>query len=185
MPQAPIQAVLKIAGNLDISSPSLISDLRSKISCFPADNLQSKQHRTAFETKGTELWNHATRHHRTSAAAGESSNDGDGKTKIALLRVFAFGMLDSAAQSRNGGMKRAETCVRMLKVAFKCIKACLEAGELEFAAKVAQRAAWWIDEGVGVVDEEVGMRLGGQYLLWRLALVSSLSFFLALVVACL
>jgi hypothetical protein len=170
MPQAPNSTLLDFATNLDVSSPTLIPDLRTKIPSFPADNILSK--RSEFEARGTELWNLATRRNRAVAESEESS--GEEKTKVALLRVFAFGMLDSAAKSRNSTTKRAATCVRMLKVAFKSMKACIEVGELEFAGKVAQRAAWWLDEGEAVLPEDLRMKLGGEYYVWRMALVSTM-----------
>jgi hypothetical protein len=169
MPQAPIPAILKFVNNIDLSSPSLIPDLRTKIPSFPAENISPNQHST-FETTVTKLWNLATRQSR---AVREGDISDDEKTKLALLRAFAFGMLDSVGHSRNNKMKKGETCVRMLKVAFKCMKSCIDAGELDFASKVAQRAVWWIDQGEEVMPEDLKTKLNGEYFLWRMTLVSA------------
>jgi hypothetical protein len=168
MTQTSVSTILKFAEQLDISSPTLIPDLRTKIPFFPRDNIQSKQ-RTAFETKGTDIWNIATRHSRDLDDGDEHSREEF--TKIALLRVYAFGMLESAATSKTKKPKKGETCTRMLKVAFKCIKACVDAQELDFAGKVASRAAEWLDIGEEVLSDEMRKKLGGEYFVWRVALV--------------
>lgn len=169
MTQSPISTILNFANSIDLSSPTLIPDLRTKIPFFPAENIQSK-HRNVFENKGTDLWNLATRLNRN-IHDDDKSND-EQTTKIALLRVFAFGMLDSAASSRTKMAKQEQTCVRMVKVAFKCIKACVDAGELDFASKVASRAAGWLSEGEEVLQDHLRKKLGGEYFVWRMALVS-------------
>lgn len=168
MAQTSVSTILKLAEHVDISSPTLIPDLRTRIPFFPIDNIQNKQ-RTAFETKGTDIWNIATRHSRDIDDGNEHGLEEF--TKIALLRVYAFGMLESAAASKTKKTKKAETCTRMLKIAFKCIKACVDAQELDFAGKVASRAAEWLDIGEEVLSEEVRKKLGGEYFVWRVALV--------------
>ncbi|KIW01266.1 uncharacterized protein PV09_07305 [Verruconis gallopava] len=168
MPHAPIQSVLNFANEIEIGSPSLTPDLRTRISCLPAENIQPKQ-RAAFETRGTELWNIATRHSRELGVRNDAS-DQEG-TKNTLLRVFAFGMLDTAARSRNNQSKRLESCTRILKVAFKTMKACLRSGELDLASKVAQSAAFWVSESEGLMPEDLKLKMEAEYYIWRVALV--------------
>lgn len=161
---SPSQSVHKFASTLDLASPTLVPDLRAKIPLFPL-NITPAQ-RQAFETKGTDFWNAST---RLSRKDDVSETD---KSKICLLRVFAFHLLDSAAQSRIKKNKNCDTPVRMLKAAFKSLKACIESGELEFAGKIAQRATAWLDEEG--IPEDTKSRLGGEYFVWRMALVRAI-----------
>lgn len=160
---SPSQSIHKFASTLDPASLTLIPDLRAKIPLFPL-NITPAQ-RQAFEAKGTDFWNASTRLSR------EDDVSEIDKSRICLLRVFAFHLLDSAAQNRIKKNKSCETPVRMLKAAFKSLKACIESGELEFAGKIAQRAAAWLDEDG--MPEDTKSRLGGEYFVWRMALVRS------------
>ena len=171
MAQSPISSITKLANNIDLSSDTLVQDLRARIPFFPIENLPSK-HRAGFETKGTELWNLATRFHRDNDA--QDKGNADRSAKVALLRVFAFSMLNDAATSRMRKVKQEATCSRILKVAFKTIKACVDADELEFAGKVASRVAGWLDKGQDIIPEDEQKKLWGEYFVWRMALVCSL-----------
>ena len=168
MAQTSASTILKFAEGIAVSSPTLVPDLRTRIAFFPIDNIQSKQ-RAAFETKGTELWNLATRHSRD--IEDSEQQDLAEVTKNALLRVFAFGMLESVASIRTKKSQREETCMRILKIANRCMKACIEALELDFASKVASRAAEWLEMGKEVFAEDVRGKLEGDYLVWRMTLV--------------
>ena len=169
MAQSPISLIIDFAGQVELSSPKLVSDLRTKISFFPVESLPI-EHRSTFEKKGIDLWNRATRHSR--GLDEKTASLHDEVTKVALLHVFAFGMLDSVALSSIRKKKREETCVRILNVAFKCIKDCIEAEELGFASKVASRAADWLDNGESVLNAELGRQFSGEYFVCRVALVS-------------
>jgi hypothetical protein len=166
MAQPSLSKILKFADKLDISSSTLIPDLRTRIPIFPVNDLAAK-YRESFETKGTDLWNIATRHSRR--VEDEDASESAEITKIALLRVFAFGLLDSVALTKSRKKNREESFVRILKVALKCVKACVQADELDFAGKVAARAAEWLDEVRGL---DLKKKLSAEYYVWRMALVS-------------
>ena len=172
MAQTPVPTILKFAESVRLTSPTLVADLRVRMSNFPVANVPAK-HRAAFETKGIELWNLATRHRRGLSTEGHS--DANELSKVALLRVYAFGMLESIAITRTKKNKREETCERTLKLAFKCIEACIEAKELEYAVRIGQSAADWLDEGADVLSHDAKRQLDGEYLVWRIALVSFIS----------
>lgn len=123
-----------------------------------------------LDSKGTELWNLATRLNR-------EPNADEYKRTLCLLRVFAFFLLDSGHNDRVGSLNN---CVRLLKVAFKSAKICLAQQELELGVKILERAAHYVD----VVDQQdksnssedapMCERLMAEYFILRTTLASSL-----------
>jgi hypothetical protein len=121
-----------------------------------------------FDAKGTELWNLSTRLNR--------SNEAYDKKTLCLLRVFSFNLLVSAHRKQS---KTSTNCVRLLKVAFKAAKFCLNAIEIERGVKVLERAATLVEELNGEFselareDEPVRERLVAEYYVLRTTLVHS------------
>jgi hypothetical protein len=119
-----------------------------------------------FDAKGTELWNLSTRLNRSS-----ETHD---KRHLCLLRVFAFNLLDSAHRKQR---KTKVNCVRLLKVAFKAAKFCLDGDEVELGVKILERAAAYVVElnseesQFTPEDEPVRGRLEAEYYVLRTTLV--------------
>lgn len=59
---------------------------------------------------------------------------------LAQLRVFAFGLLDSASGARDK-TSSCQDLERLLRIANKTIKFCLENGNTQASTKVLERAA--------------------------------------------
>jgi hypothetical protein len=101
--------------------------------------------RDELDKLGTELWNLSTRLRRD-----EPADNGNAKNEIAhknrticFLRNFAFLLLDSAAaQVKDRSQK---SCVRLMKVALKAARECINISELLAATKIMERAAEYQD----------------------------------------
>jgi hypothetical protein len=122
-----------------------------------------------LNSKGTELWNLSTRLSRSSEALD--------KRVLYLLRVFSFGLLDSAHLGRSIS---GANCVRLLKVAIKAAKLCLTGDALEHGVKVLERVASYLEElekgGDKLSTEDGATRemLKAEYFVLRTTLVSSM-----------
>ncbi|KAF2689190.1 SPO22-domain-containing protein [Lentithecium fluviatile CBS 122367] len=160
------------------SDTSLADDLEKQARALP---LQASSTVTAkreeLDRLGTELWNLSTRLRRNEPQTnGRSKEDATQRSRaICLLRVFSFLLLDSAGGQATKGRER-KTCIRLIKVALKAAKVCIESNELGSATKVLERAADYqeaLSKGV-VVDEaeevEVGDRLRVEYFAIRTTL---------------
>ncbi|KAF2804066.1 SPO22-domain-containing protein [Mytilinidion resinicola] len=179
-----IKALLTFADSISTrltSNPfdtTLATDLQAQITSLPlpaSSALNAK--RDELDKVGTELWNTSTRLKR------EESREGLGKKVLCLLRAFAFLLLESAA----AGLKRKGTAgadskdegavVRLMKVALKSSRVCLEAGMVDVCSKVMERAATLEEELAAEKDAETGpesdeanRRLRVEYLVLRSAL---------------
>jgi hypothetical protein len=157
---------------------TLATDLQTQINVLPlpassALNLK----RDELDKVGTALWNTSTRLKR------EENTDGSGKQVLCLLRVFAFLILESAAAGLKAKTEEwdQDAVVRLMKVALKSARVCLDAGMVELCAKAIERAAG-LEEALGVgkdrgVDTEVeqaNRKLKVEYFILRAALVSLL-----------
>lgn len=144
---------------------SLVADLQEHVQTLP---MQAPSARVAeFNTKGTELWNLSTRLSR--------SDDAPQQRLLYLLRAFAFGLLDCAQLRRSIS---SANCVRLLKVAFKAAKFCINSDALEHALKVLERVASYLEE-FDKIDEELSpedialrAKLKSEYHILRTTLVS-------------
>jgi hypothetical protein len=118
---------------------------------------------------GTDLWNLSTRLRREEAIAD--------RTPLYLLRVFAFLLLETAHHAHKG---TAQNCVRLLKVALRAVKGCLDCGLLEFAGKVLESAAYFEkslanpENRITPEDNAIHGRLSGEYYILRTMLVSNI-----------
>lgn len=122
---------------------TLVNDLQAHIRGLPfqsSSTIVTKQ--DELDKLGTELWNLSTRLSREGAKPnGKAKGDIVSRNlAICLLRAFSFLLLDSASglSSRNRG--RA-ACIRLMRVALKAAKVCIESNEFLVATKVLERAA--------------------------------------------
>ncbi|KAH8730487.1 meiosis protein SPO22/ZIP4 like-domain-containing protein [Phaeosphaeriaceae sp. PMI808] len=157
--------------------PSLVNDIQSHIRGLPfptSSTLTAKQNE--LDRLGTELWNLSTRLRRD-----ESPTDGKGKADTArkniaacILRVFSFLLLDSAAASAKGSQRKSS--IRLMKVALKAARACIDCSELVNATKILERAAEYQDtlsKGNNDAKEDenqVALRLQMEYFAVRTTL---------------
>jgi hypothetical protein len=157
---------------------SLVNDLQSQIRglpLLPSPTLTARQ--DELDRLGTELWNISTRLRRDDPASdGKTKADAPRKVLVAcLLRVFAFFLLDSAAvQARNHPRK---SCIRLMKVALKAARVCIERNEPNHATKILERAAEYQDvlgkdsDGTNDQEKELANRLRVEYFAVRTTLV--------------
>lgn len=101
---------------------------------------------------------------------------------MGLLRVFSFLLLDSAG-GQSVKSKERKNCIRLMKLALKAGRWCIENKAVDNATKVLVRAADY-QEVLGLEGEanegaeyELGERLCVEYYALRTALVSFVFFF--------
>jgi hypothetical protein len=110
----------------------------------------------------------------------------DGKAKeetshrnrsLCLLRAFSFLLLDSAAAQAKG--RTCKSCIRLMKVALKAARVCIDGSELSNATKILERAAEYQEilskasDGADDDEGEVARRLRLEYFAVRTTLVSN------------
>lgn len=93
-----------------------------------------------------------------------------------MLRVFACLLLATANDTASGW----QNGVRVLKVALKAARSCAKEVEVDWGTKMMERAAVYVaalEREKGTMGEEriVFERLGNEYLVMRVMLVSSIS----------
>jgi hypothetical protein len=142
---------------------------------MPSSTVLAK--RDELDKLGTELWNLSTRLRRDEPADnGNAKNETAHKKRtICLLRNFAFLLLDSAAaQAKDRPQK---SCVRLMKVALKAARECINISELLPATKIMERAAEYQDtmsketDGASRHEGEIAHRLRMEYFALRTMLV--------------
>lgn len=127
---------------------------------------------------GTELWNLSTRLRRTEVQPnGKTKEEVSGQNRsLCLLRVFSFLLLDSASGQASKGRERKNS-IRLLKVALKAAKVCIDNSELSGATKTLERAADYQEalskesDEESVEEYELGDSLRLEYFAVRTALV--------------
>ncbi|KAF2130996.1 SPO22-domain-containing protein [Dothidotthia symphoricarpi CBS 119687] len=128
-------------GNL--CDTSLIIDLQThiRVLLLPALSTATTKQEN-LDKLGGELWNLSTRLRRDeSTLDGKGNEEGARKSRVlCLVRVFAFLLLDSAGKQATKTLQR-KTCIRLMKVALKAARVCIDGNELENATKVLERAA--------------------------------------------
>lgn len=93
------------------------------------------------------------------------------KTLLCFLRAFSFLLLDSGQQITKSSVNN---CVRVLKVALKAAKFCLDGKEVDLCRRMLERAASYLAEGEkGETGEDavVHEKLKVEYYILRTALV--------------
>jgi hypothetical protein len=157
---------------------SLFSDIQTQIRglpLLPSSTLAAKQ--DELDTLGTELWNLSTRLRRDEPLTdGKSKNSATNKDlSICLLRTFAFLLLDSSAAQAKGRLRKS--CIRLMKVALKAARVCIENSEFSNATKILERAAEYQDilgkeaNGPDGDEGEAAHRLRMEYFAVRTTLV--------------
>jgi hypothetical protein len=161
---------------------SLSSDLQTQIRGLPllsSSTLTAKQ--DELDTLGTDLWNLSTRLRRDEplTSSGKSKDSAANKDRaICLLRTFAFLLLDSSVAQAKGRPRKS--CIRLLKVALKAARVCIEKKELSNATKILERAAEYQDvlsketNGSDGDEGEAAHRLRMEYFSVRTTLVGGL-----------
>lgn len=138
--------------------------------------------REELESHAIDLWNLATRSRRDGSQADvRVSGDVEYRNHaVGLLRVFSFLLLDSAG-GHSVKNKERKNCIRLMKLALKAGRWCIENKAVDNATKVLVRAADYL-EILGTEGEtndgaefELGERLCVEYFALRTALVSTVT----------
>lgn len=97
---------------------------------------------------GTELWNQATRLRRDTSVVNNRPKDSAANMTdiVPFLRAFAFLLLDSAVGRGPNNARQRKSCIRLMRVALKAARVCIEANELSIATDLLKLAAGY--EGV-------------------------------------
>lgn len=128
---------------------SLANDLQTHIRGLPLQpSTAGIAKQNELNEVGTDLWNRSTRLLRDEVIV-----EADGKAKeemtrrnraLCLLRAFSFLLLDSAGGHTAKRHKRS-SCIRLMKIALKAAKVCIDDMEFASATKVLERAADYQD----------------------------------------
>ncbi|KAK7533968.1 meiosis protein SPO22/ZIP4 like-domain-containing protein [Phyllosticta citribraziliensis] len=155
----------------NLAAPDLPQELQHHIDKFPLSQspaLASKA--DIFDRHATELWNFSTRILRDEPTSRDESR----RKLLCLIRVFAVLLLDSA-QTSGRAVKTLDNVIRVLRVALKAAKFCLEQGHLDACTKALERAAHWQDEFADQRQDldsdvrEIYDRLTAEYFVLRTA----------------
>ena len=118
-----------------------------------------------FDSHGIQIWNAATNilrdDARQSAPVSESRSTAH---FVALLRTFAFLLLDAAHLTLARHMQDPDQQTRTFKIANKACRFCLDTGELDLALRVLERSSDYVgaaEEALPIVQitDEVDGRL--------------------------
>jgi hypothetical protein len=157
---------------------SLVDEIQTQIRglpLLPSSTLTAKQ--PELDKLGTELWNLSTRLRRDEAATdGKAQERAVRRNRaLCLLRVFAFLVVDSASAHAKG--RTQKSCIRLMKVALKAARVCIDHKELMHATKALERAAEYQDVLSTETDcadgdeAEAARRLRLEYFAVRIMLV--------------
>jgi len=159
---------------------SLITDLGAEIRGLPLPaSCITGPRQGELDKLGTNLWNLSTRLRRDESSFNSKQNETIARKSraLCLLRAFAFLLLASASQPATHDRQR-KSCVRLMKIALKAAKVCIEGSELSAATKVMERAADYqeaLGQGESMAEEETtlvtGLRI--EYFVVRMALVGT------------
>lgn len=151
----------------DFTDPTLSAELASHIHTLPLTlPSAATSAQVELDAKGTELWNLSTRLKRR-------HDSGDTDT-LCVLRVFAFLLLDTGQPTDRAPF---QSRVRLLKVALKAARFCLDGKQTELCVKVLGRAAHYEEElakpdnQLSPEDVAIYARLRAEYFALRMALV--------------
>lgn len=158
---------------------TLVRDLNNQIRVLPLQVKSTVKH-GELDKLGTELWNLSTRLRHDETKSNEVTGDiVVSRTRaLCLLRAFSFLLLDSAGRQGTRSCPR-KSCIRLLKVALKAAKVCINGNELGIATKALERAAEYQDilsqeDGDdGKEDAEHARALRIEYFAIRTTLVSN------------
>ena len=151
--------------------PPFEAELRTHIYNLPIKT--GTAHTLELDSGGTELWDLAMSLDR------DQNLDTNRKKTMHLLRTFAFFLIDSSYIDR---VRSLDKCVRLLKVAFTSAEGCFDQHDLDFAIKVLERAAHYVEiisqESAEIRPEDMALfeRLKAGYFFHRMILVSRAAF---------
>lgn len=158
---------------------SVITELHAQVRGLPlsASSITISK-RGELDKLGTDLWNLSTRLRRDDSSLDDKPKEVMTRKNraLCLLRAFAFLLLASAGGSDTNDRQR-NRCVRLIKIAMKAAKVCIEGNELTAATKVMEQAAEYQEvfsrEGETTDDEEIALftKLRSEYFAVRMALV--------------
>ncbi|KAF2199170.1 SPO22-domain-containing protein [Delitschia confertaspora ATCC 74209] len=139
------------------SSPtdhSLVEDLQNHVRTLPLQlSSMPIAKREELDAMGTELWNLSTRLRRdVQNQTGGAEEELIRNKVLCLLRLFAFLILDNCGRpaTKSGDGKN---CIRLMKIALKTARVCLDGKELENATKALERAADYQELLANLKDE--------------------------------
>lgn len=138
----------KLEKRFSISRETTLQDeLQAEIRLLPlppSSTVAARQ--IELDKLGTELWNLSTVLRREQQPNGMTKDETLQRSRaLCLLRVFAFLLLDTACGQATKARERKH-CIRLIKVALKAARVCIEHNELGAATKVLERAADYQDE---------------------------------------
>ncbi|KFZ02357.1 hypothetical protein V500_00246 [Pseudogymnoascus sp. VKM F-4518 (FW-2643)] len=117
------------------ASLNLQAQLQEQINGFPSNLASlSVSKRQDLDIEGLTLWNLSTRLMR----AKDFPISPDQRATLPAARVFAFLLLDGGLSKGNSSLADVS---RLMKVALKAAKSCIDAKRLDFALKVLEKAA--------------------------------------------
>jgi tetratricopeptide (TPR) repeat protein len=155
-------------GVLEVS-PALVDELDSRTKAFTKTlGVAAASRGGDLDGKGTALWNLSTRLKRSQHQDGHPT-----PVIVGMVRMFALQMLFTAEVS---GTSSTDNTIRVLRVALKTTKSCLELDDYAMAAKALERAAELEDKlqtqlpRLTPEDTDAHMKLSTEYLLLRSAL---------------
>ncbi|KAF8420073.1 meiosis protein SPO22/ZIP4 like-domain-containing protein [Tirmania nivea] len=155
---------------LNVRIESLIKTLEK--CCTARDNLQVDTEYDDLDHLGVKLWNLATQLSKEDDTS-DGVEDTSSQTVILNVRILAFFLLDCA--ERPSGRTR-QSLIRLLKVALKTGRECIDQKQLSWALKIMEKAARY-HEDLGKLDESqstegkvVFHRLEGEYYLLRMTI---------------
>lgn len=162
----------------DDRDTSLLDDIQVQVRCLPLSYSSAVSSRQdELDKLGTELWNLSTRLRRDILGVDGKLQEDQVRKKLSVcfLRVFSFFLLDSAGYHPKSRQRKG--CTRLMKVALKAAKVCIENKELGHATKVLERAAEYqevlsqeVRDAPGE-EHELAARLQLEYFAVRTALV--------------
>jgi len=158
---------------------TIIGELQAQILGLPLKTSSAVTARQEeLDRLGTELWNQATRLRRDISGVNNQPNDpaADQINVVPFLRAYAFLLLDSAGGRRPNNVRQHKSCIRLMKVALKAARVCIEANELSIATDLLKLAAEYEDvlskgtDDKPEKDTELADGLRAQYFAVRMTL---------------
>ncbi|KAI4675119.1 uncharacterized protein J4E88_008023 [Alternaria novae-zelandiae] len=179
-----LKAVLTFASTLSKrieagNHATIIGELQAQIPGLPLKTSSAVTARQEeVDRLGTELWNQATRLRRDISEVNNQPKDSaaDKTNVVPFLRAYAFLLLDSAGGRGPNNVRQRKSCIRLMKVALKAARVCIEANELIIATDLLKLAAEYEDvlskgpDDKPEKDTELADGLRAQYFAVRMTL---------------
>ncbi|KAL2219458.1 meiosis protein SPO22/ZIP4 like-domain-containing protein [Thermoascus aurantiacus ATCC 26904] len=134
---------------------------------LPSSSSLTVSSRLQLDSTGTALWNACSR--LTGLADGKEMEE-DKLSLLCRVMTFAFLLLESSASSDgNGGSEN----IRVLKVALRAARFCLETTQLSLSLKVLEIAAMrvgFLEKACHSIQEDLTQALSAEYYMLRIIL---------------